>query len=123
MRLIKLHNNQRDKMGTLPLIAKKELDVAAQRQAEWMARIRRQTHYGPWFSSISTRVKQAGITTFRRVGENVANGYTTPEAVFEQWLKSSRHLQNINNAYFTHIGIGRKGNYWCVVFAEIPSNL
>jgi len=40
-----------------------------------------------------------------RVGENVANGYTTAEAVVHAWLNSSSHKAIIEGNY-THSGFG-----------------
>lgn len=43
----------------------------------------------------------------RIVGENVAHGYDTPEAVIHAWLNSSSHRANIEGGY-THTGFGIK---------------
>jgi uncharacterized protein YkwD len=42
-----------------------------------------------------------------QVGENVAYGYSTPEAVVSAWLNSPSHRDNIEGNY-THTGFGIK---------------
>jgi uncharacterized protein YkwD len=39
-------------------------------------------------------------------GENIAAGYSTPEAVMQAWMNSAGHKSNILNPNFTHIGVG-----------------
>ncbi|MBR3630856.1 MAG: hypothetical protein IKN55_10380 [Oscillospiraceae bacterium] len=39
-------------------------------------------------------------------GENIACGRATPVATFEQWMKSTKHRDNILGKDYTHIGIG-----------------
>lgn len=53
---------------------------------------------------------------FKRAGENVAGGIETPEEVMEGWMNSEGHRENILDPKFTHIGIGRYGNYWAQLF-------
>jgi uncharacterized protein YkwD len=42
----------------------------------------------------------------RSVGENVAYGNVTAEALVEMWMNSSGHRANILNPDFTHLGVG-----------------
>jgi uncharacterized protein YkwD len=42
----------------------------------------------------------------RSVGENVAYGNVTPEALVEMWMNSAGHRANILNPGFTHLGVG-----------------
>lgn len=56
-------------------------------------------------------------------GENVARGQTTPEAVFNSWLNSSAHRDNLENPRATHMGLGFARNpagglYWTQLFLE-----
>ena len=59
-----------------------------------------------------------------RVGENVAYNYNTPQAVFDAWLQSPGHKQNIVGDY-THFGIAIKEDpatgkkYYTNIFAKI----
>jgi len=46
-------------------------------------------------------------TGAHQVGENVAFGYNSPEAVVNAWLNSTSHRDNIEGNY-THVGFGVK---------------
>ena len=52
-------------------------------------------------------VEKASAT---KVGENVAYGYSTAQAVVTAWIKSSGHRQNLENTDYTHFGISTKQN-------------
>ena len=62
-------------------------------------------------------IKNFGIS-YRTAGENIAQGYRTPEAVMNGWMNSSGHRANILNASYTQIGVGyvADGNYWTQMF-------
>nr|WP_320119665.1 CAP domain-containing protein [uncultured Marinifilum sp.] len=49
---------------------------------------------------------------FIYAGENIANGYSSEQAVVNAWLSSQAHCANIMNSNFTEMGVGRVGNYW-----------
>ncbi|MEL6815609.1 MAG: CAP domain-containing protein, partial [Cyanobacteria bacterium J06598_3] len=62
------------------------------------------------------------------VGENIAAGYPNALDVFQGWLNSSVHKDNILNANYTEIGIGFATNaaaqydqYWTQVFGDRTS--
>ncbi len=78
------------------------------------------SHTGQSGSSAGDRISAAGYNS-ATWGENIANGYTTEEAVIKGWINSEGHCKNIMNGNFTEMGIGRDGNYWTQVFAR-PSN-
>ena len=44
--------------------------------------------------------------TYRSAGENLAFGFSTPEAVVEAWMNSPSHKANILSEKYTYIGIG-----------------
>lgn len=43
---------------------------------------------------------------YSTVGENIAAGQETPEAVVKSWMNSAGHRANILNPDYTHIGVG-----------------
>lgn len=51
-----------------------------------------------------TRV--AKFYSYSGAGENIAAGYTTPEAVMQGWMGSSGHRANILNPDFRELGVG-----------------
>lgn len=118
--LLEQHNAERGDRGLAPLTAHPALNAAASKHATWMAANNTMSHTGAGKSSVSQRVRAEGVT-FNYVGENIANGYPNPTAVFKGWMGSSGHRANIYNRNYTNIGLGvasRQGKkFWCVVFA------
>ncbi|UJR84606.1 CAP domain-containing protein [Sandaracinus amylolyticus] len=55
--------------------------------------------------SFVDRINEQSVS-WRTVGENIAHGYTTPEAVHTGWMNSDGHRRNILNGAFGRIGIG-----------------
>ena len=81
-------------------------------------------HEGSDGSQASERVTRVGYE-WSAVGENIAIGALTPEAVVSGWLESPGHCRNIMGRQFTEMGIAylvnRKrdaGIYWTQVFAR-----
>ena len=58
--------------------------------------------------TLTDRVVHQGYTGWNHLGENIAAGNSTADGAFEQWETSTKgHRENMLNANFTHIGIGR----------------
>lgn len=91
------------------------LTQAAQSHADWMLKNRKMSHTGENRSTMASRVKQTGYV-YSRVAENVAPGQTDVSGVMRVWTRSRGHRNNILGNHL-HVGFGRAGNYWCVVFA------
>jgi uncharacterized protein YkwD len=74
---------------------------------------------------VGTRANRSGFR-YRYIGENVAVGFNSPEAVVKGWMNSPGHRRNILDRAFTHVGVGaaicdRGRVYWTQVFgAELP---
>lgn len=66
-------------------------------------------------SQVWDRATEEGYN-WRKIGENVAFGFSAPESVTEAWLESSGHCKNIMNPDFKEIGLGKAGTYWTQVF-------
>ncbi|MEJ0106013.1 MAG: CAP domain-containing protein [Bacteroidota bacterium] len=73
------------------------------------------SHTGLDGSDPGQRITAAGYS-WTTYGENIANGYTTEQAVMDGWLKSEGHCKNIMDADFKDMGAGREGNYWTQAF-------
>ncbi len=78
------------------------------------------SHTRPDGSSCFTAVKNPG-----RVGENIAAGQASPQAVMNSWMNSQGHRANILNPGFAKIGIGHVyapgttyGHYWVQMFSS-----
>jgi uncharacterized protein YkwD len=58
---------------------------------------------------------------YRRMGENIAYGQSSPQAVVDAWMKSDGHRRNILNPDFTYLGVGVAKSssgrlYWVQLF-------
>jgi uncharacterized protein YkwD len=73
------------------------------------------SHTGLDNSDPGQRITAAGYT-WHAYGENIANGYTSEQAVIDGWLNSEGHCRNMMNADFKDMGVGRDGNYWTQEF-------
>lgn len=108
-------NAERAKLNLPALKADPKLQAAAQRQAEYQAITQRCTHLGN--GGLTARVRAAGFTTYRGLGEIVAAGYSTPLSVLEGWKHSRGHWNQIIDRRHTLVGVGFRNGYWAVVFA------
>lgn len=115
--VIALVNEERAKAGLPPLEKSDDINLAAGLRAEEITSSF--SHTRPDGSSYRTVLEQSGIA-YRGCGENVAYGYSTPDAVMSAWMDSEGHRNNILNADYTNIGVGYvKDNglgYWAQIF-------
>lgn len=63
-------------------------------------------------TSFTVRIPASGYTNWVSLGENIAYGYTTEQAVFNAWLQSEDHCKNIMKASYKEMGAARAGTYW-----------
>jgi uncharacterized protein YkwD len=112
--LLESHNRERLSRGLPSVVASERLMAAAQKHADWMRSRRRMSHRGAGFSSPAQRVTAEGYR-FTSVSENIAAGQTSAAQVMRSWMNSRGHRNNILGRN-REIGLGRAGNYWCVVF-------
>lgn len=118
--LIEAHNRVRREQNLPPLAPAARLDAAARAHSIDMAVHQKMTHEGSDGSDVAERVKRQDYP-YQKVGENVAEGYRSVEAVVEGWMNSKGHRENILGD-FTEIGTARATSaddqpYWTVVFA------
>jgi uncharacterized protein YkwD len=52
------------------------------------------------------RIRDAGYTAPTALGENIAAGYSTPQAVVDGWMTSTGHCSNNMSPSYKSIGIG-----------------
>ncbi|TNE64081.1 MAG: CAP domain-containing protein [Bacteroidetes bacterium] len=94
-----------------PLVWDEQLEKVAQRHAEDMNRRSYFSHDSKDGTSFSKRVRQAGYD-WHYVGENIAMGYPTAEAVVRAWRTSKDHCPNLMSPNFKDMGVGKAGPYW-----------
>ncbi len=102
----RLVNEERLAAGLAPLQIDVRLMAAAQRHSDDMAAQSFFSHVGSDGSTFDVRVQQAGYLQWLLLGENIAAGQTTPEAVMAAWMNSPGHRANILDPDFDHIGVG-----------------
>lgn len=104
--LVQLVNAERARHGLKPLTINYALMDSAQSYAYVLAQGWCWGHYCGPVPNPSDRAWQAGYRGPYFVGENIAYGVQTPDAVFDLWMNSSAHRANILNPYWTEIGVG-----------------
>ena len=121
-RVLELTNAERGKLNLAPLELSVELQVAAQTYSQVLAAGDCFEHTCGPMPQLTDRNAAAGYAGWTWLGENIAGGYATPEAVMAGWMASSAHRANILKVEFTEIGIGvtsgggRFGVYWAQEF-------
>lgn len=103
--VLDLTNQHRAAAGVAPLVMDARLTAAAQKFAELMVTEGFFGHTSPDGSNAGDRILAEGYV-WRTWGENIAYGYTTPEAVMSAWMNSSGHRANILNFKFKDLGVG-----------------
>lgn len=129
--ILELVNEERTEAGLDSLAIDSQLDQAANLHTDEMVQADRMSHQLPGEAGLGDRVSDTGYD-WRALGENVAAGQQTPEAVVDAWMNSSGHRDNILNPNFTSLGVGYEDAsdnisgdtdvYWTQVFAADSSN-
>ena len=116
----KTADNPNPKSGFFPAVApltlSDQLAQSAQGHAADMASKNYFSHDSLDGRTFDQRITQAGYA-WRTIGENIAAGQQTPEAVVSGWLSDYGHCANIMNASYTNLGVGYAeggsyGKYW-----------
>ena len=97
------------------------LSIAAQLHSEDQAKHNAMSHTGSDGSTFAERAERAGY--HHAIAENVAYGYSTPEAVVAAWLNSPDHRANILDCEARAIGLGVAESadgtrYWTLIFGS-----
>ncbi len=100
-----------------PLALHEDLMQAAQAHSDDMHEGGFLDHTGSDGSGVSDRVERTDYG-WSSLGEIVARGYGTPEAVMEAWLASPAHCGIIMRSDYTELGMGVAGTSWTQVFAR-----
>ena len=115
--VIRLVNELREQKGLNALEEDWQLSRVARYKSQDMKDNNYFLHTSPVYGSPFEMIKNFGIS-YRRAGENIAKGQTTPQAVVNAWMNSSGHRANILNSGYTKIGVGyvENGKYWTQMF-------
>ncbi len=111
--VLELVNAERAKNGLQPLTLDAELCSYARVKSQDMHDNGYFDHTSPTYGSPFDMMRQFGIT-YASAGENIAMGYSTPEAVVNAWMNSAGHRANILSSSYTRLGVGyvADGGYW-----------
>lgn len=111
-RLVALTNQTRVRAGLPALASSSCLAPVASRWAGSMASARKMTH-----QSLTTLTK--ACPGWRTVGENIAMGNVSADALFAAWMASPTHRANILRATFNQESVAvvrdARGVYWVAV--------
>lgn len=117
--VVTLVNQQRAAYGLGALTLSAKLSDGARLKSQDMQKNRYFDHNSPTYGSPFDMMRSLGIT-YGSAGENIAQGYSSAEAVVNAWMNSPGHRANILNAKFTQIGVGyvSNGGYWTQWFTN-----
>jgi uncharacterized protein YkwD len=121
--VVALVNDHRSSLGLGSLQVPSSLAAAAVWKARHMAEYAYMQHDDPAppvARSVGSRLSACGYGG-GTWGENIAYGYSSPQAVVNGWLDSPGHRANIENPAYTAIGVGAAGSdsgtiYWAQDF-------
>ena len=117
-------NGYRKEVNAKELVLDYDLSVAATIRAMEMVYTNKMSHTRPNGSNCFTILKDLSYNSYYTVGENIAAGYSTPQAVATGWRNSKDgHYENMINSEYTKIGLGMMtlkgtsyGTYWAQLF-------
>ena len=120
-RVLELTNVERQNAGLAPLTLSPQLNDAAQHYSEVLASDGCFGHTCGPVPDMTQRDALAGYSGWSAIGENIAAGYASPEAVVAGWMASPGHRENILSPDYREIGIGvsaggEYGVYWTQEF-------
>lgn len=108
--LVDMANQSREASGLKPLAESTALDKAAEMKAEDMVQNQYFAHTSPegitpwhWFSEIGYAYKYAG--------ENLAIGFIDSKEVYQAWLNSPSHRENLLNPNYKEVGTAILSGY------------
>ena len=120
-----LINAYRRNNGAGNLSLQDQLGAAAEHHSQDMANKNYFSHQLANGDSAEKNIERFGYSNWSFVGENIAAGHETANAVMDAWKSSPDHDRGMRNKNFTEIGIGRAyskdskyGWYWTTTFGS-----
>ncbi len=109
MRTYELHNQTRESNNLATLCVSEILTQAAKSHSQEMIDKGYFSHNSYNGDSSSARLERFGYDSYKKVGENIAWGsgsLASPENIFQRWLDSPGHRENIFDSDYREVGIG-----------------
>ncbi|MFI9151723.1 CAP domain-containing protein [Streptomyces sp. NPDC053367] len=110
-------NSTRSRAGSPPVAFEARLASAAQAHAAAMAAAGRLGVEGGDGVSVYQRLTRTGYA-YVRVGEHLVSGPRTAEEFLDHCLRRPQALRTLQDAAFTHAGLGRAGAFWTALWAR-----
>ncbi len=108
--VLRLLNDERIKVGALPLKLQVQLNQAAQKYTRHMLTHKHFSHTSKEGVTFDARIEDEGYRGIL-MGENIAQGPDTAAEVMAMWMDSTPHRENILKGDFTEVGIGVSCTY------------
>ena len=118
LEVVRLINRERAAAGLPALTVNPELMKSARFKVQSMYYLDYFDHNNPIYGGFSIIPRYVFGYVSRRMGENLAWGQRTPEAVVREWMASPGHRANILRSDFTETGVGFYNNRWSQLFGE-----
>jgi len=116
--LMELINQHRAEYNLAPLETNWEAARVARHKCEDMKLYNYFAHHSPVYGSFFDTLDNFNIP-YQSAGENIATGYSEPEAVVKAWMASPNHRKNILSKTFTEAGVGYAtdgfNHYWALI--------
>jgi uncharacterized protein YkwD len=93
------------------------LERAAQEYARTLSRQNYFSHTGPDGSDAMDRAKAADCGCFA-VAENLAKGQRNTDQVFDAWMDSPDHRDNMLGSNYDSFGLGHAGDVWVLMLSD-----
>lgn len=107
--LLSATNTARSNNGVAALTVNNKLDAAAQNKANDMATRNYWSHNTPEGNPPWIFVDAQGYS-YKKIGENLAAGFSDEQATINGWMNSAGHRANMLDVAFTDVGFGFANN-------------
>ena len=123
--ILRITNVERQNAGLNPLIVCTRLANSALTHTNRMLEGQFFSHSDPGTGTASVdRIRSTGYFDSSNswgYGENIAMGYSSPNATMVGWMNSPGHRANILNPSFTHLGVGVNIGKWDAWYRSVAT--
>lgn len=118
--IVRLTNQERQNNGLSPLSENAALNTMAAARAQELITLF--SHTRPNGGDLSSIFSEYGVSWWA-IGENIAMGYPSPQAVVSGWMTSDGHRKNILSSSYSSIGVGVYNYGGTLYYVQIFANL
>ena len=123
--ILRITNVERQNAGLNPLVSCTRLANSALAHTNRMLEGKFFSHSDPGTGTASVdRIRSTGYLDSANsygVGENIAMGYSSPNATMVGWMNSPGHRANVLNPSFTHLGVGVNTGKWDAWYRSVAT--